>query len=85
MLDKNCKGKIKEILAAKEAWPLPSASEGLKSGWKERRAICMAAGISEWKPVVHEGTWQVIDPELPVTQSEIDDTDEETDDEDSSS
>ena len=85
MLDGVSKKEIKQILAKKEAWPLPSSADGLKSGWKERKLICMNAGITEWTPKVHEGKWQIINPEMPVTQSEIDDTDEETDDEDSSS
>ncbi|CAG5113047.1 Oidioi.mRNA.OKI2018_I69.chr2.g7197.t1.cds [Oikopleura dioica] len=80
------KDAIKKIVNDKKAWPMPSASDGVKTGWKERRAICSNVGITEWAPSGKEAgkRYNLVDPELPITQSEIEDTDEETDEEDSS-
>ncbi|CAG5095226.1 Oidioi.mRNA.OKI2018_I69.XSR.g14089.t1.cds [Oikopleura dioica] len=76
------KKKIKEIVNAREAWPLPSIKDGRRSLWKARKLICQGFGITEWQPASSKPNdkWQIIDPELPTTTSEVDDTDEETDD-----
>ncbi|CBY14303.1 unnamed protein product [Oikopleura dioica] len=76
--------EVSKIVNEKKAWPLPSIKDGTNTGWKERKAIAIEFGITEWKS--NEGDeknkkYNLIDPELPVTQSEIEDTDEETDEE----
>jgi hypothetical protein len=42
--------------------------------------------MSEWKPKARkeQGNWQLLNPELPITQSEIEETDDETTDEEDS-
>ena len=80
MFDK--KDEITKIVKAKKAWPLPSIKDGANTGWKERKAIASKLGITEWKAdsvAEKNKNYNLIDPELPVTQSEIADTDEETD------
>ncbi|CBY07870.1 unnamed protein product [Oikopleura dioica] len=73
---------IKDIIRKKQVWPLPVRGE---QGWKERKEICQKLKITEWKPTAKEekGNWQLLNPELPVTQSEIEETDDETDEDDS--
>ena len=63
-----------------------TSNDEAQSGWKERRAICSKVGISEWVATTSERNkkYKIVNAELPVTQSEIEDTDEETDEEDSS-
>lgn len=80
------KDTVKKIIRDKKAWPLPSTNDGIDSGWKERRAICSKVGITEWVATTSERNkkYKIVNAELPVTQSEIEDTDEETDEEDSS-
>ncbi len=76
------KDSIADILRKKQCWPLPVRGE---PGWKERKEICQKLKITEWKPTAKDekGNWQLLNPELPVTQSEIEETDDETDEEDS--
>ena len=74
--------KIRKILSEKRAWPLPKRGE---DGWRERRDICRMLNVTEWQPKRAENdNWQLIDPELPITQSEIEESDDDSDDPDSS-
>lgn len=77
----NVKKEVEDIFIRKECWPMPGPEDGANSGWKERIAICQKLGYTEWKPKSkseQKNKYQLIDPELPMTQSEIEDTDEDS-------
>jgi hypothetical protein len=55
-------------------------------GWKERKEICQNLKLTEWKPKEknEQGNWQLLNLELSITLCDIEETGEETDDDDSS-
>ena len=76
------KENIKKALRDKMISPYPNVHEGPDSGWRERKAICQKLGYVPWKPNNRKKSakYKFFNAEMPVTQSEVDDTDEETDD-----
>lgn len=78
------KENIKKALQDKMISPYPNVHEGPDSGWRERKAICQKLGYIPWKPVNRKKSakYNFYNAEMPVTQSEVDDTEDEESDDD---